>query len=76
MIESGDWLQATEQIAEDDFQGEDVWVHAECGGVGHALDTDGDWINVFWERTGTVCVAHVSQLKRLGGALIGRAIAL
>lgn len=70
---AGDWVQAVEQVTEEGFRGEDLWIHAEKGAVGHVLDVvDALWVNVYWERTGSVTVCHVEEITLLGGPDTGR----
>ncbi len=73
-MQVGDWVQAVEEIAEEDFMGEGTFIHAREGGIGHILDLtdDPESVNVYFERTGTVSVCHVSEIKRLGDADVGR----
>lgn len=60
----GDWVQATESIVEELYEG-DVIEHAGARDVGHVLMVNGAWITVSFERTGTVTDAHRDQLLRL-----------
>ncbi len=76
--EIGDWVQATEVITESDFMGQKRWVHARKGGIGHVISVseDPNWVDVFFERTGTTSICHTSEIKRLGNAQTGRFIFL
>jgi hypothetical protein len=69
----GDWVQAVARIAEVDFMGVKLWVHAEPGGIGHVIEViDENCVDVFFERTetGTICFTH--EVKRLCSAEEGR----
>jgi hypothetical protein len=68
----GDWTQAREIIREDHgpLKGH---VHARVGGVGHVLEVLEDgWLNVYWERAGSISICHESEVSRLCGAGVGR----
>jgi hypothetical protein len=70
----GDWVQAVEEISEPDFMGQEVWVHAAPNGVGHVIGFGDDgWVNVFFEKTGTVCVCAPHEVKWIAGPETGRA---
>lgn len=73
----GDWVQATEEIAEADFPSAgNHWVHAKDGGVGHVLGPSqcapGELWIIYWERTGSVSECYLGQVRRLGGADTGK----
>lgn len=69
----GDWVQATEEITEDNFPEDgETHVHAEKGGVGHVLELLEECVFVFWERTGTSTLVLPAQLLLLGPAETGR----
>lgn len=62
----GDWVQAIERITEENFAGKALHVHAETGGVGHVLNVESDgWVNVWFERSGTITICHESELRWL-----------
>lgn len=66
----GDWVQAKEQVVEEDCP---ELVLAEQGGVGHVLEViDQAAVNVFWERTGTVTIMDTDLLCWLGDARTGK----
>lgn len=76
-IELGDWVQATEEITEDNFpERGQSWTHAEKGGIGHVVGlsaSDPDRAIVFFERSRTVCDCFIGEnVKRIGGAEIGK----
>jgi hypothetical protein len=52
---------AVEEIAEENFNGAEHFVHAQRGDVGVIHEVDGEWANVTWNRTGTTTVCHESQ---------------
>lgn len=67
-LQVGDWVQATEAITEDNFNGAGVWTHSRAGGVGHVVNIEDGWPNVYFERTGTVTLCHPEQVRRLCNA--------
>ena len=60
----GDTVKAAERITEEDFNGSDLWVHAEQGDRGTivSLPSDPEWYDVRFSRTGTLTVCHASEL--------------
>lgn len=71
-FEVGDWVQALEEISEVLPSG-DVMHHGLKGAVGHVLEAfDDGWVNVYFERTGTVSICHGDEVLRLGSADTGR----
>jgi hypothetical protein len=53
---SGDWIQAAGSIEVDGV------VHARRGNIGHVLEVGpGNWVNVFWEKSGLVTITHSSE---------------
>lgn len=73
-IDVGDWVQAVSDITEAGFAGQSCFFHARRGGIGHVielLDT-GTAALVFFERSGTISLCDVSELRRLGNAEVGR----
>lgn len=69
-LEIGDWVQAVVSQTEPDFLGEETFIHADPGGIGHVLDElpDGSY-EIFFEKTGTITVVHGSELTRLCNAV-------
>ena len=73
-MDLGDWVGAAEEVVEENFMGEARFVHARKNAVGHviSLTSDPEWVDVFWERTGTITVCHLPELIRLGGPDTGK----
>lgn len=65
-IDTKDIVQATVEITEK-LQSGKTHIHALKNALGHVLQRDGEWMLVAWERTGTICEVHESELLRLGG---------
>lgn len=53
---------AAERITENDFMGRETWVHAQPGEAGIVLLSDGEWLTVTWDRTGTTTDVHASEV--------------
>jgi hypothetical protein len=66
MLLQGEWVHATTRLDEKDFPRDGLcWIHAEPGDIGMVLDSeDAGWVNIYWERTGSVTLCHVDDLRR------------
>lgn len=66
-LQKGTGVCATERITEQNFLGEDLFVHAERGDVGivRGQESNGEWLTVEWQRHRTVSDCHITEINWL-----------
>ncbi len=68
IVQIGCWVEALTDIGETGYRDAKIFNHAKRGDVGHVIGfTHGepDWVQVFWERTGTECDVCADELSVL-----------
>ncbi len=67
-MKAGDWVQATKKQVEEWDEG-GAWCHAEVNGVGHVVEMTTETLAfVYFERTGTLTLVDVDELRVLCNA--------
>lgn len=58
-------VKALNQILESGLFDDGDWEHAGTGDLGQVVGSNGDFLLVTWDRTGTTCDCHPSELETM-----------
>lgn len=62
-LQVGDKVRAVSVVSEEGFAGSGAFIHAQPKDPGRVYSASGDTADVWFERTGTLTVCHVSELE-------------
>lgn len=62
-LQVDDKVRAVSIVSEEGFAGAGVFIHARPGDLGRVYSTSGDTADIWFERTGSLTVCHVSELE-------------